>query len=102
MFLRFLLFLLALATALIVLATDDAPALQRDATLSPTAIAQARWLFLSNDPRRLKAGEVRRVGIPASLFDQGVNYLASRSKFRTSLILAAIGWKKAGWPQPSS
>ena len=78
MFLRFLFFLLILATAVIVLATDDAPALQRDATLSPTAIAQARWLFLSNDPRRLKAGEVRRVGIPASLFDQGVNYLASR------------------------
>lgn len=78
MFLRLVLFLLIVAAALLVLATDDTPEVRRDATLSPTAIAQARWLFLSNDPRRLKAGEVRRVGIPASLFDQGVNYLASR------------------------
>lgn len=78
MLLRLFLFLLVLAAALLVLATDDAPEVRRDATLSPAAIAQARWLFLSNDPRRLKPGEVRRVGIPVSLFDQGVNYLASR------------------------
>lgn len=78
MFLRFLILLFITLLALLAMATDGAPAIQRDATLSPTAIAQARWLFLSNDPRHLKPGQVRQLAIPASLLDQGVNYLASR------------------------
>ncbi len=77
-FLRSLLIVAMLLAGLLAVATDDVPEVRRDATLTPTAIAQTRWLFLSNDPRRLKAGEVRQVGIPAGLVDQGVNYLASR------------------------
>ena len=76
--LRFI-FVVAIVLATLIAVTTDGEALvQRDASLSPNAIAQARWLFLSNDPRRLKPGEIRQVAIPASLLDQGVNYIASR------------------------
>lgn len=73
----FLLALLALGV-LFVATTDGEPAVRRDRSISPAAIAQARWLLLTNDPRRLKSGELREVAIPASLLDQGVNVLASR------------------------
>lgn len=78
MLLRFILVVAIALATLVAVATDSEALVQRDASLSPNAIAQARWLFLSNDPRRLKPGEIRQVAIPASLLDQGVNYIASR------------------------
>lgn len=71
------LFLLGAGT-LLTLTTDGQPLVERGETISTAAVAQARRLFLFNDPRRLRPGERRQVAIPASLIDEGVNYLASR------------------------
>jgi hypothetical protein len=66
------------AALLLFLATDARPLVERDETISPRSIAQARWLFDANDPRRLRPGETRQVAIPVALIDDGINYLASR------------------------
>lgn len=70
---------LALAAGgLLAAALDREPRLIRPATVSPQAVAQARYLLLSNDPRRLRAGELRQTAIPAELLDEAVNYAATR------------------------
>ncbi len=66
------------AGGLFLAATDPAPLVERDATISPVAIAQARRLFALYDPRRLRKGDSREVGIPANLLDEGINYAATR------------------------
>lgn len=77
------------AGGLLFLATDTEPLVKRSETISPVAIAQARWLLLTNDPRRLRAGDARRTPIPAALIDEGINYAASRFlKGRGRLLLA--------------
>ncbi len=80
---RWLLFvvllLLAGAGALSVALTEGEPLVTRGETISPGAVAQARRLFLFNDPRRMRPGEQRRVALPATLVDEGINYLASRA-----------------------
>ncbi len=80
---RWLLFvalsLLAGAGALFIVLIDAEPLVTRTENLSPSAVAQARRLFLFNDPRRMLAGEQRRVALPATLIDEGINYLASRA-----------------------
>lgn len=73
-----LLLLVLAAGGLLLTALDTQPQITRDATISPVSVAQARWLLLSNDPRRLQAGDVRRLALPAALLDDGVNYLATR------------------------
>ena len=78
---RWAVFLLALAggaLALPWLLTDRQPLVERGEAISPDAVAQARRLFLTNDPRRMRAGEQRRAAIPATLIDEAANYLASR------------------------
>ena len=81
--------LLAGAGTLFVVLTDGAPLVKRSETISPDAVAQARRLFLFNDPRRMLAGEQRRVALPATLIDEGINYLASRALHgRGALVLA--------------
>lgn len=81
--------LLAGAGALFVALTDGEPLVKRSETISPDAVAQARRLFLFNDPRRMQPGEQRRVALPASLIDEGINYLASRALHgRGALMLA--------------
>lgn len=73
------LLLLALAAAgLLFSALDRQPQVERPASIGPESIAQARWLLLANDPRRLRPGEARRMAIPAALLDEGINYAASR------------------------
>ena len=67
------------AGGLLLLALDSKPLVERGETISQAAVNQARWLFLTNDPRRLQAGEARRTVIPAALVDEGINYLAGRS-----------------------
>ncbi|HMV70746.1 MAG TPA: hypothetical protein PKC08_01085 [Pseudomonadales bacterium] len=57
---------------------DRKPLVQRDATVSTEAIGQARQLLAGNDPRRLHAGEERTAHIPASLLDEGFNYVATQ------------------------
>jgi len=73
-----LLLLVLAAGGLLVAAVDRQPLVSRGETVSPQSIAQARWLLLSNDPRRLRPGELRRTAMPAALIDDGVNYLATR------------------------
>lgn len=72
------LLLLAVA-ALLLLALESKPLVDRGETLSPAAVAQARRLFAANDPRRMTRGEERQATIPAALIDEGINYLACRA-----------------------
>lgn len=73
------LLLLVLATVgLIVTAIDRQPLVSRSATIAPRSVAQAKFLFSANDPRRLLSGEARQSVIPATLIDDGINYVASR------------------------
>lgn len=75
-----MLLLLALAAGgLLLAALDGKPLVERSETISQAAVNQARWLFHTNDPRRLHSGEARRTAIPAALIDEGINYLAGRS-----------------------
>lgn len=84
------LLLLGLAAGgLFLLALDGKPLVERSETISQAAVNQARWLFLTNDPRRLQSGEARRTAIPAVLIDEGINYLAGRAlRGRGALALA--------------
>ena len=74
-----LLIALLAAGGLLITALDSKPLVERSETISPAAVAAARWLLLTNDPRRLQAGEARRAAIPATLIDEGINYVASRN-----------------------
>lgn len=73
-----LLVLALLAGAALLAGIDRQPLVERSATISPAAVAQARWLLLTNDPRRLRTGDARQAAIPAALIDEGINYLATR------------------------
>jgi hypothetical protein len=77
------------AGGLLIAALDSKPLVERSETISPMAVASARWLLKSNDPRRLQSGDARRAAIPAALIDEGINYLASRNlRGRGALVLA--------------
>ena len=84
------LLVLVLASAgLLWAALDSTPLVSRSATISPQSVAQARWLLLTNDPRRLRSGEARRTAIPAALIDEGINHVATRFlQGRGALLLA--------------
>ncbi|MBS1143425.1 MAG: hypothetical protein H6R14_831 [Proteobacteria bacterium] len=74
------LLLLVLAVGgLFLLALDSQPLVERSETISQKAVNQARWLFHTNDPRRLLNGEARRTSVPAALIDELINAVASRS-----------------------
>jgi hypothetical protein len=66
------------AGGLLLAAVESKPLVERSETISQAAVNQARWLFHSNDPRRLQAGEAHQTAIPAALIDEGINALASR------------------------
>jgi len=90
--------LLALLVALLLVAAlawtvlDEAPLVARDTALSPEAVAQARQLFASHDPRRLRPGQRGIAVIPASLLDQGASHLAGRFlKARAAIQLTDAG-----------
>lgn len=71
--------LFVLGTAALLYAVLERTALvSRAETITPAAVHQARTLFRRHDPRRLHAGEVRQVSIPARLIDEGLNHFASR------------------------
>lgn len=70
--------LLGAVLMLVVLATDKKPLIERSEAISPNAVAQAKHLLATNDPRQQQRGEVRTIVVPASLLDEGVNYLAGR------------------------
>lgn len=73
-----LLLLALIAGGLLLAGIDRQPLVNRSPTISPVAVAQARWLLLTNDPRRLNAGDARQTPIPAALIDEGINYVATR------------------------
>lgn len=73
-----LLLLVLAAGGLLLAALERQAQVDRAATIAPQAIAQARWLLASHDPRRLQAGEARQAAIPAELLDEAVNYAATR------------------------
>jgi uncharacterized protein YfiM (DUF2279 family) len=83
-----LLVLVLAAGGLLLAALDSQPLVERGETISQAAVNQARWLFHTNDPRRLQSGEARRTAIPAALIDEGINYLTGRSlRGRGALVL---------------
>src|SRR5574343_2046502 len=68
-----------LATAaLLIFAIEAQPLVERSDAISPLSIAQARRLLATHDPRRQRSGDIATVPIPASLIDEGVNYVAGR------------------------
>jgi hypothetical protein len=69
---------LAVAAALLLLATDRQALVERGEAISPASVAQAKRLLADNDPRRQQAGEIRTLAIPAALIDEGINYVAGR------------------------
>jgi len=73
-----LLALLALG-GLLFASLDGKPLVDREETVSPDAIDQARNLLIANDPRRLREGEERVALIPVTLLDEAINYAASRA-----------------------
>ena len=73
-----LLLLAVIAGGLLLAGVDRQPLVDRSPTISPVAVAQARWLFKANDPRRLNPGDARQTAIPAALVDEGINYAATR------------------------
>lgn len=84
--------LLGATLLLAMLATDGKPSVERSEAISPNAVAQAKRLLAANDPRQQQRGEVRTVVVPASLLDEGVNYLAGRYlRGRGALRLQADG-----------
>lgn len=84
-----LLLVVLAAGGLFLLALDSKPLVERGETISQAAVNQARWLFHTNDPRRLRSGEARRTAVPVALLDEGINYLAGRSlRGRGALVLA--------------
>jgi hypothetical protein len=76
--LRVAVVLLLAAGSLWFLAVDARPLVDRDTAVSSAALAEARRLLASNDPRRLRAGEQRQAVLPLALADQAFNHLASR------------------------
>lgn len=83
-----LLVIVLAAGGLLLAALDSQPLVERGETISQAAVNQARWLFHTNDPRRLQSGEARRTAVPAALIDEGINYLAGRALHaRGALIL---------------
>ena len=66
------------AVALVFLAIQDAPAVDRVVTFTPQNIERAKRLFERNDPRRLRSGELYAITIAAPDVDLAANYLANR------------------------
>ena len=73
-----LLVVLLVLAALLFIAIDRQPLVERSTVISPIAVAQARQLLSRHDPRQQASGEIATVAIPANLIDEGVNYLAGR------------------------
>lgn len=72
-------FALALtALALLASALEASPTVEREPSLSPRSITQARQILVQNDPRRLQAGDLRAAILPVRLADDAANHLASR------------------------
>lgn len=81
-----LLVFVLLIVALFFTATSDQPLVRRTDQVSQEAVAQARKLWQSHDPRRLAAGEAV-VELPFELVDNAFNYvtttrMSSRSAIR--------------------
>lgn len=66
------------AAAVILAAIDSKPLVERSDAISPIAVAQVRRLLATNDPRQQQPGAIAAVDIPASLIDEGINYIAGR------------------------
>lgn len=73
-----ILLLIAAVLALIFLATDSRALVERSEVISPNSTVHAKQIFLANDPRRQRSGEIRTAAIPSTLIDEGVNYVAGR------------------------
>jgi hypothetical protein len=70
------------------LAIEDHPIVNRTAQFSPDNIERAKRILDRNDPRQLKAGEVRTVSISQEDLDLALLYLANRyARASTRLVL---------------
>lgn len=88
---------LSLIVSLIaVFATTSVPSVDRQATISPDSVASAKRLFRLNDPRRMQAGQARRIAVPAQLIDEGLNHLATRFLDGRATLQAEAGRARIG------
>jgi hypothetical protein len=76
-----LLFLLlpAALVALVFMAIEDHPAVSGTVDLNPERLARGQKILDDNDPRKLKAGEIRTVQLGEEDLDLAANYLAHRA-----------------------
>lgn len=94
-----LLIVVLLVMALFFTATSDQPLVRRTDQVSQEAVAQARTLWQSHDPRRLAAGEAV-VELPFELVDNAFNYitttrLSARSAIRLDESKAAARFSRS-------
>lgn len=83
--------LLLAAGAAGTLALDDLPLVNNSATITPEAIERAKRILDRNDPRRLRAGEVRTVSLSAQDADLAVNQLLQRFAQGTGRLVVQPG-----------
>lgn len=62
--------------AIVYLAFDSAPRIQRTADITPSSIERAKRILDQNDPRKLKPGARRTISVGEGDFDLAANYLA--------------------------
>lgn len=64
--------------AMLYLALDTAPSVDRAAEISPANVARAKRILDQNDPRKLRPGARRTISVSASDLDLAANYLAQQ------------------------
>jgi len=64
--------------ALLFLAVDTQPAIDRATAVTPSSIERAKSILAQNDPRKLRSGARRTVTVSSDDLDLAANYLAHR------------------------
>ena len=62
--------------AVIYLAIDTLPSINRAADITPASIERAKRILDQNDPRKMKPGVRRTISVGENDLDQAANYLA--------------------------
>lgn len=69
---------LLVAAAILYLAIDRQPSINRAADITPANIERAKQILHDNDPRRLRPGEAQTIAMSAEELDLAANYVAQR------------------------
>jgi hypothetical protein len=75
----------------VLLAIQDQPLVDRAATFTPENIERAKRIFERNDPRKLRSGDVRSIGIGQEDADLALNHLLQRYARGSSQVVLQQG-----------